>query len=196
MITCMEPENAKKYFEALPDQTSGRKLPQLINSKKFSIQEQLLWMDQLESGKSLKPKPSVDRKRILANNALLIRGYVDAAIVLQDISIDQEFCLQSFIYPETEKSVTSKGNLDDYTFYAEALLKLASVSEIIETGSSLAYINKAISITESAITHFKDSKMAGFFFSDGSLSPPPPCRKKVWYDNATPSGNSSLLNVF
>jgi uncharacterized protein YyaL (SSP411 family) len=43
---------------------------------------------------------------------------------------------------------------------------------------------------------FHDEKGAGYFFSSSSLECPGPAKKKFWYDNAIPSGNSSMLRVF
>ena len=87
-------------------------------------------------------------------------------------------------------------NLDDYAFWVEALLYLAAFSELVVPDSSEDYLEEAKTLVEQCIDLFRDEKGAGYFFSESQLCPPLPVRKKFWYDNAIPSGNSTLLRVF
>ena len=57
-------------------------------------------------------------------------------------------------------------------------------------------ISDAEKITLFALEKFNDPKLCGFFFNEDGNNKPAQVRKKFWYDNATPSANSSLLNVF
>ena len=86
--------------------------------------------------------------------------------------------------------------LDDYAFWAEGLLTLSSVSEWIEPGSSFTYLQDAETFASKAMDAFRDEQSAGFFFAPKDLDCPAPGQKKFWYDNAIPSGNSSMLRVF
>jgi uncharacterized protein YyaL (SSP411 family) len=202
----------ESFFDALPTSSLGdkNKLPQLLDQKLFPLESQLEWFNLLCVGKKGKTKPVQDTKRLISHNSLLISALIDASIALQDRSILEEAIilekwisseflkddteLRSYIYPGISKN--SHGNLDDYCFYAQALLDLSKVSNVLHQGSSDKYIQKAIKLVEQLILKFKDPQMTGFFFSLEKLSPPSPCRKKVWYDNATPAGNSALLRIF
>jgi uncharacterized protein YyaL (SSP411 family) len=86
--------------------------------------------------------------------------------------------------------------LDDFGFWAESLLNLSSISDWAEKGSSQKFIQQAEQITLSAIKNFKDDEQCGFYFSKHEKNDPSLVRKKFWYDNATPSANSSFLRVF
>ena len=141
----------------------------------------------------------------------MIRSYTDAALALGKISFIRDAChLESWIHKEminedfslksfssvNHEELGSKGFLDDYAFYIESILHLASVSELYLEGSSKKFIDKGIALLNIIFSKFKDSEKTGFFFSDLSIAPPPPCRTKIWYDNAIPSGNSSILRIF
>ncbi len=157
-----------------------------------------------------KIEPSKDRKKITSWNALLIRGLVDAARAfnrkdwLQNAInlnrwmtqklISKEFDIYSILFENNRLS--SFSFLDDYAFWAESLIDLCSISEWVEEGSSSKFIHQAEQITLSGIQKFKDPQLCGFYFSKNEDNNPAQVRKKFWYDNATPSANSSLLRVF
>ena len=46
------------------------------------------------------------------------------------------------------------------------------------------------------VTEFKDLQIAGYYTSPSDHPHPAPVRKKFWFDNALPVGNSSLMRVF
>ena len=212
LIETLGMEVGESFFEALPTSTLGdkNKLPQLLDHQLFPHESQLEWFNLLNTGKKGKSKPLQDTKRLISHNSLVVSALIDASIALHDTSIlgealnlekwiSSEFLkndteLRSYIYPGISKN--SHGNLDDYCFYTQALLDLSKVSNVLHLGSSEEYIQKAIKVIEQTILKFKDPQMTGFFFTEEKLSPPPPCRKKVWYDNATPAGNSALLRIF
>ena len=211
MIDCLGANIGEHYFQSLPDQPNGKKLPQLIKSEKVSKDTQIKFFQTLQIHRNQRTKPFLDQKRLLASNALMIRSYTDAALALGKISfirdaclleswihkemINEDFSLKSFSLVDYEE-MGSKGFLDDYAFYIESILHLASVSELYLEGSSKKFIEKGMAILDVIFSKFKDSEKAGFFFSDLSIAPPPPCRTKIWYDNAIPSGNSSILRIF
>ena len=56
------------------------------------------------------------------------------------------------------------------------------------------YLERCELIVQSVMTHFSDGETTGYYFTSNdheSLI----ARKKEWWDNATPSGNSSMLQV-
>ena len=166
----------------------------------------------LPARESRKWEISRDNKRITAWNALLLKAFVDASIALiskdclsiacklaewmKENLLDDEGRLQSLLYEDQDHASGNPAFLDDYAFWAEGLLTLSSVSEWIEPGSSFTYLRDAESLASKAMDAFRDEQSAGFFFAPKDLDCPAPGQKKFWYDNAIPSGNSSLLRVF
>ena len=205
-------KDSQKFFHALPtiSKNNSKKLPQIIESSEISVEEQLRFFSLLRKEMEKRPQPNKDPKRLLAHNSLVISSFIQASIALNDIKlledaikleewmsaefVDSDNNLQSFIYPGKPKR--SYANLDDYCFWVQALLDLFSLSTIIEENKSKNYLEKAIQSTEKLLIKFKDPEANGFFFTEDNQSPPLPCRKKIWYDNATPSGNSMLLRIF
>ena len=157
------------------------------------------------------PHP-VDEKKRVSTNALALKALVDAGISLKDKKLLLEACKQadwmndcfcrkdeidSIEYGDGKKQKFDiPPNLDDYAFWVEALLYLAAFSELVVPDSSEDYLEEAKTLVEQCIDLFRDEKGAGYFFSESQLCPPLPVRKKFWYDNAIPSGNSTLLRVF
>jgi uncharacterized protein YyaL (SSP411 family) len=203
-------ETGELFYNSLPVNFKNLKLPQFIPNKLINEQDQLSHFEKLKASLTDTKKPILDEKRILSANALTIIGIVEAGISLGQPSLirdayllenwisenmlNSDFSLQCVHYP-TRLNIESFGTLDDYAYYAKALLSLASVSELIEPSSSANLIKKSSQITQKAFELFKDVKSAGYYLSDRKLTPPPPTRKKVWHDKDTPAGNSILINV-
>lgn len=182
-----------------------RNFPVIEKQKSFNKQKNAL----LEYRRK-RDKPSTDKKKITVWNALLIRGLVDSsrAFIRKDwlkTAIDlnewmtrklltekDEIC--SILFENDQLSTLSF--LDDYAIWAESLLTLSSLSDWIKPGSSAYYIELAEKITLSALEKFKDQQACGFYFNEKDINNPAQVQKKFWYDNATPSANSSLLRVF
>lgn len=82
-----------------------------------------------------------------------------------------------------EGEATGEGKIDDYAFYAWALL------ELYHSTFSVDYLKKACDISEVMYRHFFDEENGGFYLyaDDGEqlIS-----RPKEFFDNAMPSGNS------
>ena len=192
------------------EETKGDFLPSLSTTQSFSPEVEECFAKLLHARKERKGVVSRDEKRITAWNALLLKGLVDASIALQrkewltmavDLAnwmksklLDQNGEISSIHYEG--QVVFIPGFLDDYAFLAEALLNLSSVSEWFLKDSSLSYIEDARNLASKVMVKFHDEKGAGYFFSSSSLECPGPAKKKFWYDNAIPSGNSSMLRVF
>lgn len=86
------------------------------------------------------------------------------------------------------------GFLTDYATAAEALLGLSGVVDWIDPGQSRCYQQRALALLDAALERFSDSRNPGYFMTDEAMSTPV-ARRKEWFDNATPSGNSSLLHA-
>jgi len=164
----------------------------------------------LLEARSERPAPARDEKQVTAWNALLIRGLSEAGFAFArkewlalardtadwawDNLRDEDGTLHAVRYPG--QKATGPGFLDDYAFLAEALISLSSFVDWIEPGASETYQARAIELVDIALSRFRDSKLPGFFFTADDQEAPAQARKKLWYDNALPSGNSSLLRVF
>ena len=205
-------KNANEYFSSLPlvEDDSQYRLPQLINSSKISLDKQYRFLNLIREHRDRRPTPTIDNKKVLAHNSMVLSAFVHASIALNDISIfedalklhkliSKEFIktdrnLKSFTYEG--KIHESQANLDDYCFWIQALIDLSSITPTVSKLKSCPYLEQAIEFTDQLIEKFKDNDNPGFFFTDRKLNTPIPCRKKIWYDNATPSGNSVLLRIF
>lgn len=212
MVSILGKIDAEKFFNLLPEisKNSHKKLPQLIVNEEISSEEQLNFISLLREHREKRPTPLRDEKRLLSHNSLLISAFIEVAIALRDLNLledairlqnwmsfqflDKDNNLLSFAYPE--KITTSRANLDDYCLWSLALLELHSVSSIIDNNKSIEYLEKAIFYAEKLLLIFQDTEASGFFFTEEDLNSPLPCRRKIWYDNSTPSGNSMTLRIF
>lgn len=105
---------------------------------------------------------------------------------------DQALTLHSVYYEGHGARVP--GFLQDYTAVAEAFLALGSKIDWIEPGASAEWIRRARCCLDAALTKFGDPERTGCFFNEKTADTPV-ARRKEWFDNATPSGNSLLLHA-
>lgn len=180
-------------------------LPCFFTSEAIPAEKQFDWFEKLQHFNKNRLLTEVDPVRVMSSNSLVVKALVDASIAFNN----EEWFLKA---QELEKWIRSQFEfkeaeqeshpgapilfLEDYCFWAEALLALSMVSELFQNDSSKIYESRAESVTEDAIKLFKDKKNPGYFISSSQVMPPAPCRKKFWFDNAIPSGNSVLLRVF
>ncbi len=163
--------------------------------------------EKLLAVRNARPQPGKDTKILLAWNALAIRGLVTAAVAfdrkdwyatarkaadfLWDNLRSENGRFHSVYYEGVGAKVAA--NLDDLAWYTEANLALATWGDWYEPGTAQRYTERAEAIMAEVFAHFRDEREAGFYFTskDGEelIS-----RKKAWFDNATPAGNSSLLH--
>ena len=163
--------------------------------------------DKLLQARGRRVPPGKDTKRLIAWNSLVIRALAEAGFYfgnrdwlaaarraadwIWDAMLFDDHRLHSVYY---EAGPCFNGYLDDYAYYAEALLGLAAKIDWIAPGDSKIYIERARLIIDSVLTHFSDSSgEAGFYFTSDDHEKLV-SRKKVWVDNATPAGNSSLVH--
>ncbi len=154
-------------------------------------------------------RPGTDRKHPVGWNSLVISALAEAGFYWNRTdwfdharqaadwiwarSQDKPFELTSVYY---EQGIAkSEGFLTDYAYHLEALLALASKADWREVGLGDHYLKRAIQVAGRMIEKFKDPHMAGYYFSSETADTPA-ARKKDWFDNAVPAGNSSILHGF
>lgn len=143
-------------------------------------------------------RPGLDDKVLSSWNALMIKAWVDAALVFDEPDFLMEaknatqfmfekLCRADGGMNHTYKAGVSKinGFLEDYAFFIESLIALyqASFEE--------SYLVKAKELMAYCILHFQDANSGMFFFTsdeDRTLI----TRKMELSDNVTPASNSSI----
>lgn len=152
--------------------------------------------------------PGKDTKEIVSWNALAIRGLAEAGFWLgRKEWLQMAFKAAESLWVRMRRDgdrlysvaygdeARHNGVLDDYAFLAEAYLALAGKVDWLQPGLSAQCLERAITLTESVFAHFADQDgVPGFFFTSDDHEEIP-ARRKEWFDNAMPSGNSSMANV-
>lgn len=152
--------------------------------------------------------PGKDTKQLVAWNALAIRGMAEAGFWLGnrewlEVAREAADWIWDTLRSEDDRlfSVCYEGQprqnafLDDYAFLAEAMLSLAGKVDWLSSGSSATYLDRAKRLADVVLKHFSDpSGEAGFFFTSDDHENIP-ARRKEWFDNALPCGNSSMVQV-
>ncbi len=155
-----------------------------------------------------RPQPARDDKNLLSWNALLIGNLAKAGWILNrrdwlELAIEIEANLwRRFAREAKEVRLLSvahgdktglAGNLSDYAWLAEAECALAAFAEWVRPGIAHPYGKRAEDLLLAAQELFGDPRSVGSFVVPADredLS----VRQKDWFDNAIPSGNSSLLH--
>ena len=178
-----------------------------LTESDFSIRESLKdEREKLYAHRSKRMWPGLDKKQLTSWNSLLIRGLAEAGFALgrKDLfdaaKVAADFIwenlrtkdnrLSSVYYTEAKLNAY----LDDYAYYAEALLSVTAYVDFFYPGESKVYLERSEAITQSVLKHFKDDQATGFYFTSGDHENLI-ARKKEWWDNATPSGNGAMLHV-
>ncbi len=150
--------------------------------------------------------PGLDQKQLTSWNSLLIRGLAEAGFALdrKDLfdaaKIAADFIWENLRYDEDRlhavyyNEAKLNAYLDDYAYYAEALLSILAYVDFYYPGESKKYLERCESITRSVMKYFCDSEAEGYFFTSEDHEALI-ARKKEWWDNATPSGNAGMLHV-
>ena len=155
--------------------------------------------------------PGKDTKISTAWNCMLIRALADAGFYFNrpewlqraqkaadflweklTEELDGALRIKAVFYEEAGAKID--GFLHDYALAADAFLTLASKIDWIDAGASSLYQERAQACLESALNFFQDVHGAGYFFT-AEDSETPVTRRKEWFDNATPSGNSVMLHA-
>ena len=155
--------------------------------------------------------PGKDTKISTAWNAMLIRSMADAGFYFNRPEwLQRARQAADFIWNEVAETrdgalrlkavyyegagAQVDGFLHDYALAAEAFLAIASKIDWLEPGASAVYLERAQACVASALRYFEDPHAAGCFFTAKDTQTPV-ARRKEWFDNATPSGNSVLLHA-
>ncbi len=101
--------------------------------------------------------------------------------------------LKAVYYPEGGAQV--EGYLHDYATFGDACLTFAAYAECAKPNSAAVYLERATACGDAILDNFFDEQNPGCFLTATGFDTPV-ARRKDWYDNATPSGNSSLLHLF
>lgn len=168
---------------------------------------------QLLAARDKRVRPGRDSKRLVAWNCLVARGMAEAAFSfgestwLQRARETVDWIWDSLVQPHPsdglprlvsvayEEGGQFNGYLDDYAFFAEANLAIAAAVDWLEPGASKTYQKRAESLLQAVLQRFTDSENVGFFFTSDDHETLV-ARKKEWFDNAIPAGNSSLVHGF
>jgi uncharacterized protein YyaL (SSP411 family) len=157
----------------------------------------------LLEARSKRVRPHLDDKVLTAWNGLMISAFAKAAQILDDPRYAQaarraaDFILSRMYQPETgillrryrAGDAAIPGFLDDYAFFAQALL------DLYQTEFHAHDLELAIKLTGTMLEAFSDSENGGFFATPAG-DPNLVLRMKDDYDGAEPSGNSiALLNL-
>ena len=174
----------------------GKNIPNLLNGNEISREFEQERKELYEYRKS-RAKLHLDDKVLTAWNSLMIcamavlyrvtgnRKYLSAAKKNQRF-IEEHLVDGDFLYVSCRGDKLSvKGFLDDYTYYAAALLCL------YEANAGSEYLERAKQIMEETEQQFADQDGGGYFLygtQNNSLITKP----KETYDGALPSGNSVM----
>lgn len=156
----------------------------------------------LFEARNQRPRPHLDRKVLTSWNSMMISAYAKGYVVLGekqyldaaeratrfllDIMYDAERGQLLRRFCDGEAAIP--GFLDDYAFFAQALLHL------FEASSNAEYLRLAVDLASRGLAQFEDTAEGGFF-STVAESPDLVLRMKEDYDGAEPSGNSIATDV-
>ncbi len=152
------------------------------------------------AARAMRIRPGLDDKILLDWNGLMCSAYANAYAALGNFEYRQiaernlAFLLEKFRQPEGQFHHTYKAGktqysafLDDYANLIEALLAVYSIN------FDLNLLCKAEMLTEMVIQNFFDPENKMFFFTSREQKDIP-LRRRELYDNATPSGNSTMAH--
>lgn len=167
---------------------------QTLKIKVKKIKEKLLTVRQK------RVYPLLDDKILASWNALMIKGFVDAAKIFnENVFLDAAIKANKFICDNLIKDgvlyhsykngkLGAAGFLEDYAFLADALLSLFEIT------ADKKYLDKAIELSHYAIEHFYNEK-SGMFFYTADNAEQLIARKMEVTDNVIPASNSVMANV-
>jgi len=165
---------------------SLKKRLKIGREKLFAVRSERIW-------------PGLDNKILLSWNALMASAYVSAFTALgheeyREVAVRNiEFLLKNFADENSEhlkhSASQSDAFLEDYAFF------IAALTDVYQITFNVKYLQIAGKYTDAVLSYFFDADTGLFFFTDARQSDII-LRKKDLYDNATPSGNSTMaLNL-
>ncbi len=148
-----------------------------------------------------RPRPHLDNKILTAWNALMISAFAKGYEILGDrVYLDAAISASNFIrrtmrganarllrrYCEGDAAVPAF--LDDYAFFAQAML------DLFEATGAPEYLDEALRVARGNLREFEDQDHGGFFSTAPDQSDLV-LRIKDDYDGAEPSGNSVATDL-
>jgi uncharacterized protein YyaL (SSP411 family) len=145
-------------------------------------------------------KPFRDEKILTAWNGLMLATFAEAAAILNREDFlevakkNADFILENLqkdgYLLRTWKDARAKLNayLEDYANFADGLI------ELFQASGEVRYLREAKRLADMLITEFWDEEAGGFYFTANNHEELL-VRKKDYFDNATPSGNSVAADV-
>jgi uncharacterized protein YyaL (SSP411 family) len=152
--------------------------------------------DKLLQVRSKRIWPGLDHKILLDWNALMVSAYAAAYSALghekyKDAAIRNldylNHTLRNVEGTWKHSSAQDAAFLDDYAFLIAAWI------DVYQITFDTQYLHWAQQGVEYVLAHFRDSE-TGLFFNTGAAQTDIVFRKKNLYDNATPSGNSTMVH--
>jgi uncharacterized protein YyaL (SSP411 family) len=155
--------------------------------------------------------PGKDTKVSTFWNAMMIRALADAGFYFDRpewvtrslgaaefawerlVDTSQEDLALHAVYYEG-KGPCVDGFLHDYATMADAFLTLSSKVDCFYEGQSKRWEDRAQKLVDAALDKFGDPQAPGYYFTAEGVETPV-ARRKEWFDNATPSGNSAILHA-
>lgn len=181
----------------------GKNIPNLLENKDYSHTPSSITAlcQKLYDYRKTRTKLHTDDKILTSWNALAITAFADGYRILgkeeylttaknavQFIETHLQNPDGTLFIRWREGNRAHQGQLDDYAFYANALL------ELYEACFEISYLQKAIATAQHMISLFFDQASGGFYLyskeGEQLLS-----RPKELYDGAMPSGNSVAAQV-
>lgn len=189
-------EFCKQYGISQDGNFEGKNIPNLLESADINL-EFGDSVKKLYDYRKTRTKLHLDDKILTSWNSLAItafalmykvfgdKKYLDCAMNAEKF-INNNLCDKNTIYVSYRDGLSnSKGFLEDYAFYALALITLYDVT------FEKNYINRAAEICDTIGSNFADNENGGFFISgrdnETLISNP-----KKTFDNEMPSGNSVM----
>jgi len=176
----------------------GTNIPNLIKTMEYKTDNEkvIRLCDRIYNYRLNRTQLLKDDKILTSWNALMITAYAKAAMILQNEEY-ADIAKRAVEFIDTrltddkgrlyvrfrEDDSSFFGHLDDYAFYAMALLSLYDATFDFD------YLQHAVMITDQMIEQFWDEKNGGFFLN-AKDSEQLIYRPKEVYDGAIPSGNS------
>ncbi len=178
----------------------------------FAVRESMAPLrEKLLAARSQRTPPGKDDKILTAWNAWMIRSLAEAGFyfgnkdwlnmavqaadwIWQQNSNQSLEALQlhTVYYPETGAQID--GFLQDYAGFGEACLTLSAFNEWLQPGSSSKWLERARACADAIEQQFSDQQGRGCYLT-AEKAETPVARRKDWWDNATPAGNSSWLHL-
>ncbi len=156
--------------------------------------------EKLFAEREKRAKPFRDEKVLTAWNGLMLATFAEASAILDNADYleiarkNADFMIENLqkdgLLLRTWKDGRAKLNayLEDYANFADALTELYQVS------GDAKYLREAARLADLLITEFWDEERGGFYFTANNHEELL-LRKKDYFDNATPSGNSVAADV-